>query len=264
LITLRRLNDDSSWSLRFGNTHVLLDPWLVGDDINIAPWFSRQRLSTPSLPLEKIPAVDGILVSHPFSDHCSEQTLLQFPKNIPVFAVAAAARRIQRLHHFDRVETLFSWNKTQDIQTFGALEILYFTSNKLIDATHNAFFLRHTETGESIFYAPHGFVIPDTGLLHDHLPDYTPTLLMTTFRYYGLPIWLGGAVNLGSECAIALIKKLNPLAVIRTHDAHKEEHGLVTQLAHQWIHPDPQAILHANGVMINYREAAVGEEITIQ
>lgn len=263
MITLKRLNDDSSWSLRFGNTHCLLDPWLEGDDINLAPWFSRQWLTTPALPIAKIDDINCILISHPFSDHCSEQTLAQFPKNIPVFAVPAAAHRIQRMNHFDRVEILLSWNQTQGIQTFGAMEITYFTSGKLLDATHNALLLRNTETGESIFYAPHGYVVPDEGALHDKLLEHAPTLLMTTFRYYGLPFWLGGAVNLGSEFAISLIKKLKPQAVIRTHDANKEERGLVTQLAHQWIHPDPHAILLANGVEINYRESLMGEAITL-
>jgi len=51
--------------------------------------------------------------------------------------------------------------------------------------------------------------------------------------------------------------------VIRTHDAHKEERGLVTHLAHQWIHPDPHAILEAANLTVNYREVIVGEIITI-
>lgn len=262
MISLKRLNDDSSWSLQFGDTHCLLDPWLVGDDINLAPWFSRQWLATPALPVEKIMPVNCIVVSHAFSDHCSEQTLAQFAKTIPVFAVPAAARRIQQMHHFDRVEPLFSWNHTQGVQTYGAMEITYFASHRLVDPTHNAFLLRHTATNESIFYAPHGFVIPEKGALYDRLHNIAPDLLMTTFRYYGLPIWLGGAVNLGSEFAISLINTLKPRGVIRTHDAIKEERGLVTQLAHQWIHPDPHAILQANGIRINYRESIVGELLT--
>jgi L-ascorbate metabolism protein UlaG (beta-lactamase superfamily) len=263
MLTLRRINDDSSWSLQFGDTHCLLDPWLVGDDINLAPWFSRQRLTAATLPLEQIPAVDCILISHPFSDHCSEQTLALFPAHIPVFAVPTAAHRIKQMQHFARVEPLLSWNHTQGVQVFGKMEITYFSSARLIDPTHNAFLLRNTESNESVFYAPHGFVIPAKSALHNQLQNSSPDLLMTTFRHYGLPFFLGGTVNLGSEFAITLIKILKPKSVIRTHDAHKEEHGLVTQLAHQWIHPDPQAILNSNGVLLPYRDASIGEIINV-
>jgi L-ascorbate metabolism protein UlaG (beta-lactamase superfamily) len=260
-LELKRLNDDSSWLVRMGDSHFLLDPWLFGDDVNVATWFSRQSLATPTMALDALPPIDFILLSHPFSDHCSEQTLVHFPKTTPLYAVPAAAKRVARMRHFARIETLQDWRKTQSTQRIGAIEVTFYAARKTLDLTHNILVIRDTRSGKSIFYAPHGCAVPSDAPVQSVLADSRPNILLTTFRYYGLPQWLGGTVNLGSESALPLVRFLNPQRVVRTHDALKHEAGIVTHVAKQFIHPHPEQALSSAGLSVQYSAAAVGEII---
>jgi L-ascorbate metabolism protein UlaG (beta-lactamase superfamily) len=260
-LELKRLNDDSSWLVRMGDIHFLLDPWLFGDDVNVATWFSRQWLSSPTMALDALPPIDFILLSHPFSDHCSEQTLVHFPNTTPLYAVPAAAKRVARMQHFARIQTLQDWRKTQITQRIGAIEVTFYAAQKTLDLTHNVLLIRDTRSGKSIFYAPHGCAIPGDTSVQNAWADSKPNVLLTTFRYYGLPAWLGGTVNLGSDAALPLARLLNPQRVIRTHDALKHEAGIVMHVAKQFIHPDPAQALSNAGLPVQYSAAAVGEII---
>jgi hypothetical protein len=262
-LELKRLNYDSSWLVRMGDTHFLLDPWLFGDDINLAAWFSRQWLAEPALAVAALPQLDFILVSHRFSDHCSEQTLAHFPRDTPLLAVPEAAKRVARMRHFARIEALENWSKTPVTLRMGAIEVTFYATGKLLDLAHNALLIRDTRSAKSIFYAPHGFDVPPAGALQRALADLRPTVLLTTFRYYGLPAWLGGAVNLGSDYALPLVRLLNPQRVIRTHDAQKHEAGVVRHVARSFIHPNPGQALSSAGLPVQYSTAAVGEVIAV-
>jgi L-ascorbate metabolism protein UlaG (beta-lactamase superfamily) len=246
-----------------GDNHFLLDPWLFGDDINLAPWFSRQWLVEPTMAMEAVPQLDFILVSHRFSDHCSEQTLAQLPKNTPLLAVPEAAKRIAGMQHFTRIESLQNWTTTAQSFLIGAIEVTFYATGKLLDLAHNAILIRDTRSAKSIFYAPHGFDVPSNESLRNELVDLHPTVLMTTFRYYGLPSWLGGAVNLGSDYVLPLVRLLNPQRVIRTHDAQKHEAGIVRHVAKSFIHPYPEQALSGAGLPVQYSTGAVGELISL-
>ena len=118
---LTHLNADTSWLLQLPNPasqtqpktrkyyNILIDPWLSGSQIDIASWFSIQWHSTTpfassfaavsALALQAesgdIQAeqdddqsvIDAVLIAHEFTDHCHQETLLQVPFLIPVFAV---------------------------------------------------------------------------------------------------------------------------------------------------------------------------------
>jgi hypothetical protein len=132
---LHHLNADSSWLLQIPRPanavkhgsrvffNVLIDPWFVGGQSDVARWFSQQFHATPSavksvaevdelarqveilaggLRLGKgkrRPTVgdeetfiDAVAVSHEFTDHCHKDTLLEVHRDVPVFATEVSNR----------------------------------------------------------------------------------------------------------------------------------------------------------------------------
>lgn len=262
-LIVQRINDDSSWLVRWSGLTFLLDPWLLGDDINFASWFSRQWLSTPPLHVDDLPALDFILVSHQFSDHCSAATLRQLPPLLPVYAAPAAAKKIRQLQHFEQVESLQDWQASGETRRVGPLTISFFAGAGALDFTHNALLLQAQDSDKSVLYCPHGFGVPTSPRLRALLESVRPTLLLTTFRRYRLPWWLGGPVNLGAEDSIRLAQMVRPQHLIRTHDAAKHEAGIVRRIASGYTHPDPQQALLAGGATARYHQLAVGESLAL-
>jgi hypothetical protein len=126
---LHHLNADTSWLLQIPRPanavkhgsriyyNVLIDPWFVGGQSDVAKWFSQQFHATESavksvkeveelarqveilaggLRLGKRKRVmdevaeesyiDCVAVSHEFTDHCHKETLLEVHRDVPVLA----------------------------------------------------------------------------------------------------------------------------------------------------------------------------------
>ena len=128
---LHHLNADTSWLLQIPRPanavkhgsriyyNVLIDPWFVGGQSDVARWFSQQWHATESAvksvaEVEELarqveilagglrlgkgrgktqPAgahletfVDVVALSHEFTDHCHKDTLLEVHGDVPVFA----------------------------------------------------------------------------------------------------------------------------------------------------------------------------------
>lgn len=149
---LHHLNADTSWLLQIPRPanavkrgarfyyNILIDPWLVGGQSDVASWFSQQFHAVPSavksidevedlalraeisaaaeeedddMP-EREPGetmIDALAVSHEFTDHCHKETLLEVNPNVPVFAIKEAAKLIEGWKHFRTVVA---------VNTFGA------------------------------------------------------------------------------------------------------------------------------------------------
>lgn len=148
---LHHLNADTSWFLQIPRPekatqnsgrlyfNILIDPWLVGGQSDVASWFSQQFHATPSAvqsigELEELAReveiladgvrlgsgrktnseddsqletfIDAITVSHEFTDHCHKQTLLEIHRDVPVFAIKEAAKLIEGWKHFRTVITV--------------------------------------------------------------------------------------------------------------------------------------------------------------
>lgn len=128
---LHHLNADTSWLLQIPRPanavkhgariyyNVLIDPWFVGGQSDVAKWFSQQWHATESAVKSiseveelarqveilagglgvgrsrkrKVEAVedeesyvDCVAISHEFTDHCHKETLLEVHGDVPVFA----------------------------------------------------------------------------------------------------------------------------------------------------------------------------------
>ena len=83
-IRLRRLNMDNSWEIHWGGEHILLDPWLIGPEIDGFKQFNMQWLSQPAVALDQIAEPNRIVISQPYSDHCHELTLHEMPSSVHI------------------------------------------------------------------------------------------------------------------------------------------------------------------------------------
>ena len=219
---ITRLNADSSWLIQLGSFRFVLDPWLVGPQIDGVAWFSKQWHAKPCTSFSEIGNIDGIVISHPFTDHCHKETLLNFPTSTPVWAAPSAAKTIRSWNYF---HTVYSIGFQKPVKN-GSVQMAFYPSQGLIDPVHDALLFTNLDSGEIIFYAPHGFK-PSPKL---SLPTNV-TLLITTTIQYNLPFWLGGTVNLGQKAAKVLVEKVKPKHLVYTHNEHKHAEGLVSKLA---------------------------------
>jgi hypothetical protein len=141
---LEKLNDDSSWMWTLNGKRYLVDPWFTPSQVDFYPWFSEQFHVSEQPKVTALKTVDFTFISHPFTDHCNKETLLQCDPNIPVIADAAVRKKMAKWRHFT---TLLSLEEAD-------LQIEKFGSGSFLDPVHNAFIF-HTDAGK-LLYAPHG------------------------------------------------------------------------------------------------------------
>lgn len=227
MITLQRLNHDTSWKITINNSRLLLDPWLIGTEIDGFSWFNEQWHRVPPLGVEEIGEVDYIVVSQPFSDHCHEETIQVLSPDLPIAAVAAARKRLEKTFGQSRQFLDIPAAKDGFLEVAG-LRLAQFNTPSLLDQVHNALLILGPD-GENIFYAPHGFV-PNAQQI-SFLQQFPIHILITTTSEYHLPFFLGGTVNLGMRSMQKLAQILQPKHVINTHDEQKHAKGLVPRIA---------------------------------
>lgn len=207
---LTKLNDDSSWMFHFDGVHVLVDPWFSASQVDFHPLFSRQFHKGPQPKIETIQQPDYIFISHPFTDHCNKETLLQFDKNIPVTALPSILKKIRKWGHFEKLVSLEEAPFTiQVLQTKNAL-------------VHKAYLIESAQ--KKIVYAPHGSQLKKGC-------DLKADAVITTTLQYQLPFYLGGTINLGFSRALQLKEQLSAKILIDTHSEDKIGEGLVAVFA---------------------------------
>ncbi len=224
---LRRLNMDSSWHITIGQTAFLVDPWLVGSEIDGARWLNEQWHTTPPVPIAEIPPYDFILITQSYADHCHLQTLGKLDPGKPILATRKAWNRLGPAFPDRSVKQLpdTAWLRSQ---ANGPLSLTVFRPNKWIDPVYYAVAVAD-EQGNGLFYAPHGFTLNQEQL--DRLSAIRIKLLITTFTDFRLPGLMGGQVNPGEGGATRLCAQLRPERVINTHDEEKRMGGLVARMA---------------------------------
>ena len=221
---LQRANLDATWILTLGGKRLLIDPWLVGSEVDGHPLFSEQWHVHACMTPADIGPIDAIVLTQPFDDHCHRATLERLPE-VPILAVPAA---------YDRVR---SWGIAAERcvriadTTWGALQ-LHPLRPSALDPTHGA--LRLEGADGSVLIAPHG--------LRASTPVEPVDVLLVTHTTYALPFFLGGTVNLGLAAAQDLAKRTGARRVIDTHSEPKRARGLVAALARPTYPPAPPTV----------------------
>lgn len=222
MLTLQRLNMDTSWRLAWDGAAVVLDPWLVGSEVDGFAWFNEQWHATPPVAIDALPAAEALVVTQSYADHCHPETIDALPADWRILAVDKALGALRR--YGDRVERL---PEAPEALAVGPLSLSVLRPDRRLDPIYYALVVRRGD--EAVVYCPHGFA--PTEAHRAALDGLRVRALITTFTDFQLPAWLGGRVNPGLENVRALVRALRPEAVLNCHDEPKRARGLVSRIA---------------------------------
>jgi len=222
---IQRLNQDSSWFLHWDGLRLMVDPWLVGSEVDGAPWLDEQWHVVDPVPPERVPEADAILIAQPYNDHCHLPTLRALPDSLPILATAKAYVRLRRSFPDRKLLLIPDQGAGLDFQgfTFRA-----FRPAKRLDPVYFGVMMRPADSA-CLFYAPHGFDLRPGEIRM--LRESGVHVLVSTFTDFRLPGILGGHVNSGLEQVRALVNALRPNHLLNTHGEPKRMQGLVARLA---------------------------------
>ena len=124
----------SSFLLRLGGRSILLDPFLSGYATSVPP-FGPKRYTPPGLPVEKLPRIDLLVISHNHYDHLDAATLEALPDKdrIPVIIPLKLKQFIADLGFSDVTELDWSDSKKAGPITVTAIPAVHFSSRSLFD-----------------------------------------------------------------------------------------------------------------------------------
>ena len=233
---LRRLNMDTSWLLRWGSTDLLLDPWLVGSEVDGFSWFNEQWHVTPPIAPEQVASeleaasgsgsrTAGIVVTQSYADHCHDPTLRALPATLPIVTVDRAERHLRKTFVDRTIFTLA--NQSAPAFRFGELDLTALRPARRMDPIYYLLVIRREN--RAIAYCPHGYHPTDGE--QAWLQTLDIVALLTTFTDFRLPSWLGGQVSPGLENVHQLVGQLQPTYVLNCHDEQKAARGIVQRLA---------------------------------
>jgi hypothetical protein len=212
---LTKLNADSSWMFHFDGLHVLVDPWFTESQVDFHPWFSRQFHLDEQPRVVALKKPDFIFISHRYTDHCNQETLLQLDANIPLIALPSILKRIEAWGHFKKLITLSA--APFDIQLIATRQNL----------VHKAYLI--TSLTGKLLYAPHGAKLKQ---------ECTAEIIIASTLRYELPFFLGGVINLGLKAAMDLKENVRAQHLLCTHAENKRAEGLVAALAKKKFQKD--------------------------
>jgi hypothetical protein len=225
---------DSSWQIRWADVTLVLDPWLIGSEIDGFSWFNEQWHTTEPIAPADLGQTDLLIVSQPYSDHCHSTTIKELSGYKELLAVKPARKRLEREIKGIKIKEVP--DVTLPWYEYSKLKIAMLRPDKLVDPIYNAIIIACGT--EAILYSPHGFMLNEKQLAA--LKGYQIKLLITTFTYFKIPAILGGIVNPGMAAVKQLADQIQPVRIINTHDEQKRGRGLIGKLA-QALYADVHA-----------------------
>lgn len=238
MLKVQRLNFDSSWWIQWENTSFIIDPWLIGSEIDGFAWLNEQWHSTPPIDISQLPDYQFVMISQSYEDHCHLETLRQLSPEKPIVASPKAFKKIKKaFKNRDNIFAIPNFSNSQRLD-FEGVNFYYFHPGKLLDPIYYAILMVNSQK-EGVFYTPHGFVL--NAEQKEFITQFKVQLLITTFSEFEIPPIMGGKVNPGVENAEVLLDLLKPQYILNTHDEKKIMKGLVSRLA-KVQYPDFQAI----------------------
>jgi L-ascorbate metabolism protein UlaG (beta-lactamase superfamily) len=209
-----------------------VDPWFSESQVDFHPRFSTQYHLDKQPDISEIPHPDFIFISHPFTDHCNQETLVKFSSEIPVICLPVIQRKIQKWKHFKQFISLFD----------APFQIEKISKTGFLDLVHHAYLI--SDGTSTMCYAPHG-----TRAIYD---NKEAAILLSTVSTYELPFYLGGTVNLGLNKALQLADKLKVKTIISTHDEQKRQAGMVARLSKRQYVPSNQFLTLDQGQLFEF------------
>jgi hypothetical protein len=223
---IRRINMDSSWQLQWGKLNLVIDPWLIGSEIDGFSWLNEQWHTTECLSIDKLGTIDAILISQSYSDHCHIPTLKLIDKEVPIFASPKAYKRLLRNFPERHVILLPQLSKETWV-SLGELQFAVFCPANRMDPVYYGLIVR--KQNEIITYFSHGFQLSNNQ--KQAISEFDVKVMFATFSTIEIPKLMGGQVNPGLNNVNELVDELKPEFVFNTHDEKKKARGIVMKLA---------------------------------
>lgn len=235
MLSIQRLNMDNTWVLKLDNTSILVDPWLMGSEIDYFPWFNEQWHRTKPVEIDNIPAYDFVLITQKYPDHFHKETLKTLnPKQIIVPQSIKKA-----VSNLLPASTIISFNNNVSNCFNTDIHIHFLPANRKMDPIYDAVIIENGK--HSVFLATHGFSLDNQWLkLAKQFVPYD--LLITPFNHFKLPKLLGGDVSPGLTSVKNLQELLLPKQIVATHDEDKHAKGLISRLAKITWAPKPETL----------------------
>ena len=111
MLSVKRLNLDSSWHIKFDSGNFIIDPGLIGAEIDGFKWLNQQWHIKEPVKVENLPSYDFILISQNYEDHCHINTLKKISDEKPILATEKAFKKLRK-EFPQRKVTLLDDNKT--------------------------------------------------------------------------------------------------------------------------------------------------------
>ncbi len=221
---IQRLNMDNTWIVKIGETSILIDPWLHGEEVDYFKWFNTQRHKTKPLDYASVPHFDMVLITQKYPDHFHKETLLRLnPKRliVPKSIYKSVKNLLPQADILKFDVILKNVFKTE-------ISLHHFPTSRKIDPIYDSFVIE--DAMQSVFISTHGHSLTESANSRiESLPKVS--LLITPFNHYILPVFLGGVVSPGIDGVSQLMQTIKPKYVVATHDEDKEAKGLVSKFA---------------------------------
>ena len=96
MLSVKRLNLDSSWHIKFDSGNFIIDPWLIGSEIDGFKWLNQQWHIKEPVKVENLPSYDFILISQNYEDHCHINTLKEISDKKQILATEKAFKKLSK------------------------------------------------------------------------------------------------------------------------------------------------------------------------
>ena len=223
-LILQRLNMDTTWHCAMGNLKLLIDPWLMGSEVDYFGWFNTQWHRTPPTTWNDLPPFDSVLITQKYPDHCHPETL----KALKPQRIIAPEHMLKRLHALVPSASLLGVKADPEGVKHCGISIKLLASHRSRDPIYDAFLL--DDGHQSVLIAPHGLNVTNEHI--EIVQSASPIkILLAPFDHYQLPGLLGGIIKPGIPGLHNLVHLFSPEIVIQTHDEDKHARGIVSQLA---------------------------------
>ena len=202
--------------LEFEGTRILTDP---NFDERLG-WLLR-RVSAPGVPLDQLPKLDAILVTHAHADHLSFRSLALLPHDVPLFAPPTLARWLTRLGHTQAVPVAPGEQVTVGAVTVRAAQATHMGARYGVDRWRgqaNMYLLATPD--RTAFFAGDTALMPETTHLVEHaLHAYDRRLDVALLPIGHAPWWKPGfrRGHLTSADALELFQRLGARYLVPYH-----------------------------------------------
>jgi L-ascorbate metabolism protein UlaG (beta-lactamase superfamily) len=245
--------DSNSWLIEIEESKILLDPWLVDSLVfGNLPWLFKGDRRTPRSIPENI---DLILLSQGLEDHAHPPTLKQLNRNIPVVASPNAAKVVQELG-YTQITALahqekFILKDKVEIKAVPGSPIGPFL-------VENAYLLKDLESGNTIYYEPHGYHSPT-------IREIAPVDVVIT-PIIDINIPLLGPVIKGQKSALEVCKWLQPQIILPTAAGGDVDfQGLLTSVLNsEGSVEEFRSLLSQNNLSVQVISPKPGERLALE